>query len=52
MWASIAAIGITACIPKGPSRCSRSAGDGGSVGLEEVELIDWILIDGTTNYNQ
>ena len=52
VWTNIAPIGITACIPEGPSGGGGSAGDGGGVGLEEVELIGWILIDGTTNDNQ
>ena len=52
MWADIAPIGITACIPESPSGGPRSAWDGRGVGLEEVELVGWILIDSTTNYNQ
>lgn len=52
MWANIAPIGITACIPESPPGCSRSAWDGRGVGLKEVELIDWILVYSTTNYNQ
>lgn len=52
VWASITPIGITACVPESPPGCSRSAWDGGGVGLEEVELIGWIFIDSTTNYNQ
>lgn len=52
MWADIAPVGITTCIPESPSGGSRSAWDGGSVGLEEVELIGRILVDSTTNDNQ
>ena len=52
MWASIAAVGITACVPESPSGSTRSAWDGGGVGLKEVELIRWILVDGTTNNNE
>ena len=52
MRTDIAAVGITAGIPEGPSRGGGSAGDGGGVGLEEVELIGWILVDSTTNNNQ
>ncbi len=50
--ANIAPVGITAGIPKSPPRCTWSAWDGGSVGLEEVELIGWIFVDGTTNDNE
>lgn len=52
VWARIAAIGITACIPEGPPGGSGSAWDGGGVGLEEVELIGWILVNSTTNYDE
>ena len=52
MWANIAPVGITACVPKSPSGGTRSARDGGGVGLKEVELIGWVLVDGTTNNNQ
>lgn len=52
VWASIAPIGFTACIPESPPGGSRSAWDGGGVGLEEVELIGWIFVDSTTNHNQ
>lgn len=52
MWASIAPIRITACIPEGPPGGSRSAWDGGGVGLEEVKLIGWVFVDSTTNYNE
>ena len=52
VWTNVAPIGITACIPERPSGSSWSAGDGGGVGLEKVELIGWIFIDSTTNYNQ
>ena len=38
--ANIAPVGITAGIPKGPPRCTWSAWDGGSVGLEEVGLVE------------
>ena len=52
VWTNIAPIGITACIPKSPSGSSWSTGDGGGVGLEKVELIGWIFVNSTTNYNQ
>ena len=52
MGASIAPIGITACIPESPPGGSRSSWDGGGVGLKEVELIGWIFIDSTTNHDQ
>lgn len=52
MWADIAPVGFPACIPKSPSGDSGSARDGGGVGLEEVELVGWIFVDGTTNYDQ
>ncbi len=49
MWADIAPIGITASIPESPPGSSRSAWDGGRVGLEEVKLIGWIFVDSTAN---
>ena len=52
MWANIAPVGITACVPESPSGGTRSAWDGGGVGLKEVELVRWILVDGTTNNNE
>ena len=52
VWADIAPVGFPACIPKSPSGDSGSARDGGGVGLEEVELVGWIFVDGTTNYDQ
>ena len=52
MWASITPVGITACVPESPSGGTRSAGDGGGVGLEEIELICWVLVDGTTDNNE
>ena len=52
VWANIAPIGITASIPESPAGGSRSAWNGGSVGLEEIELIDWIFIDSTTNHDK
>lgn len=50
--ASIASVGVTAGIPESPSGGSRSAWNGGSIGLEEVELIGWIFVNSTTDYNQ
>ena len=52
MWANIAPVCITACVPESPSGGTWSAWDGGGVGLKEVELIRWILVDGTTNNNE
>ena len=52
MRTGIATIGITTGIPKSPSGGSRSAGNGGSVSLEEVELIGWIFVDSTTDHHQ
>ena len=49
VWADIAPVGITASIPESPSGGSRSAWDGGSVGLEEVKLIGWVFVDRTAN---
>ncbi len=37
----------SACIPEGPSCRSCCAGDAGGVGLQEVEFIGRIVVDGT-----
>lgn len=50
--ANIAPIGITTCIPKSPPGCSWGTWDGRGVGLKEVELVDRILVDSTTNYDE
>lgn len=52
VWASIASIGITAGIPEGPPGGSRSAWDGGGVGLEKIKLIGRVFVNRTTNYDQ
>jgi len=42
----------TACVPERPSSQRCCAGDAGGVGLEEVELVGWVMVDGTGDENE
>lgn len=49
LWAHIAPICRATGIPKSPSSRGCCARDAGSVGLEEVELVDRVFVDGTSD---